>query len=148
MWPEILKRLPRYPSAVLSGADEQGYPFSVRCRPQPEAVRERLLLDLAPGLPLRPGPASLLCHYHDAQIWGQRSFLVRGALSQEGAGWAFTPAQYIPGIEQSPQSFLRFLVSSRRKAAAYLKARGLPRPQIPWAKINRVKDEALGRGKR
>jgi hypothetical protein len=33
MWPEIVKRLPRFASAVLTGLDGSGDPVSVRCQP-------------------------------------------------------------------------------------------------------------------
>jgi hypothetical protein len=35
MWADITKHLYEFESAVLSGLDEAGYPFSVRCRPYP-----------------------------------------------------------------------------------------------------------------
>jgi hypothetical protein len=33
MWPEIVARLPRFGSAVLTGLDANGDPVSVRCQP-------------------------------------------------------------------------------------------------------------------
>ena len=41
MWAEITKYLYEFESAVLSGLDEAGYPFSERCRPYPDASGAR-----------------------------------------------------------------------------------------------------------
>jgi len=99
MWAEITKHLYRFESAVLSGLDEAGYPFSVRCRPYPDASgAEVLTVWLPPDTPLRPGPASLLCHSHDENLWNLESFLVRGVLVRDAGGWSFHPGQFIPGV--------------------------------------------------
>ena len=83
MWAEITKHLYQFESAVLSGLDEEGYPFSVRCRPYPDTSGpEVLTVWLPPGTPIRPGPASLLCHSHDENLWNLKSFLVRGVLEK------------------------------------------------------------------
>jgi hypothetical protein len=140
-WERLLGQLARYDSAVLNGLDADGYPYSVRCHPQPDAATRTLLLaDVV--APLRDGPASLLCHWHDARLWNQRSFVARGQLTRDGAGWRFTPTQLIPGIDNSPLALGRFFIHARGVAAGYLAKRGLPRPIIPWAEIIRIKHEA------
>ena len=69
MWAELMKNLKAYPSAVLTGLDLEGFPFSVRCIPQPDPVEKILLVQLPPLAPIQPGPAGLLCHSHDEQLW-------------------------------------------------------------------------------
>ena len=141
MWAEVTKHLYQFESAVLSGLDEAGYPFSVRCRPYPHASgAEVLTVWLPPDTPLRPGPASLLCHSHDENLWNLKSFLVRGVLVRDAGGWTFQPGQFIPrvGIGGLP-AMIRFLARSRRNAGRYLKKRGLERPRIPWDEINAAK---------
>jgi len=81
MWDEILRHLPDLESAVLTGIDAEGYPYSVRCRPQPDARAPRV--QLPPYGPVRPGFASLLCRSHDENLWNLKSFLVRGILARE-----------------------------------------------------------------
>lgn len=139
MWAEITGHLYQFESAVLSGLDEEGYPFSVRCRPYPDASSAEVLkIWLPPGTPVRPGPASLLCH--DENLWNLKSFLVRGVLVKDAGGWSFEPFQFIPGggIGGLP-AMIRFFISSRRKASRYLKERNLARPSIPWDEINAAK---------
>ena len=115
--------------------------WRIRRHPQPDGATRRLLLaDVA--APLRDGPASLLCHWHDDHLWKQRSFVARGQFARDGAGWRFTPTQLIPGIEDSPLALGRFLLHARGVAGAYLAKRHLPRPVIPWADIIRIKREA------
>jgi hypothetical protein len=65
MWDEIVKHLPGFESAVLTGLDTEGYPYSVRCRPYTDPVGRVLRMRLPAGGTMRPGPASLLCHRHD-----------------------------------------------------------------------------------
>lgn len=140
-WNQLLAQLARYDSAVLTGLDGDGYPYSVRCHPQPDAATQTLrLADVA--APPGDGPASLLCHWHDDHLWKQRSFVTRGQLTRDGAGCRFTPTQLIPGIDDSPLALMRFFIHARGVAAAYLARRGLPRPVIPWGDIIRIKREA------
>ena len=145
MWAEITKYLYQFESAVLSGLDEAGYPFSVRCRPYPDASGvEVLRVWLPPDTPLRPGPASLLCHTHDENLWNLKSFLVRGVLVKDAGGWSFEPGKFIPGIGIGGlPAKIRFLAGSRRRARRYLRKRGLARPRILWDEINAAKREAL-----
>lgn len=142
MWRELTRRLRRYSSAVLTTLDADGYPLSLRCRPTPDEASQVLRIELPEALALRPGKVCLLWHTHDEQLWNQWSLLVRGELRRDGAGWLVQPSQVVPGIEQTPIAFFRFVRDSRRKAAAYLAARGLPRPTIPWAQIEAVKQRA------
>lgn len=143
-WPVLLNQLASYPNAVLSGRDAQGYPWSARVRPQPDAATHTLRVVLPPGAPLVAGPAGLLCHRHDDQLWQQESFGVRGALEQDARGWLFRPARLVPGISPDLRSLGRFFVSCRRNAQAYLTKRNLPRPVIPWDDIIAVKRTARG----
>ena len=82
MWDKITKQLSKYESAVLTGRDAQGHPFSVRCMPQVDIHAHVLRVQLPPSVLLQPGPASLLCHRHNALLWDMESFLLRGNLVQ------------------------------------------------------------------
>jgi hypothetical protein len=143
---EITRHLYEFESAVLSGLDEEGYPFSVRCRPYPDTTgAEALKIWLPPGTPIRPGPASLLCHSHDENLWNLKSFLVRGVLVKDAGGWSFEPGRFIPGLGLGGlPAMIRFFFSSRRKASRYLRERNLARPSIPWDEINAAKKASSG----
>jgi len=142
MWPEITRRLPRFASAVLTGLDAAGDPVSVRCHPTMDHGAEVLRVVVPDGLGMVAGPAGLLCHHHDEQLWGLRSFLLRGILEQTDHGWVFRPRQLVAGMDTTPLSNLRLLRNGRRTAKRYLAARSLPRPTIPWAHYQQLKDQA------
>ena len=97
MWGEIVNHLPSFESAVLTGLDGEGYPYSVRCRPYTDPVRRVLRMRLPDGIPVQPGPASLLCHKHDESMWNLKSFLVRGELSRDARGWSLSPRRVVRG---------------------------------------------------
>jgi hypothetical protein len=145
MWPEIVARLPRFASAVLTGLDASGEPVSLRCRPTLDYHARVLWVAVPEGLGMVPGPAGLLCHHHDEQLWELRSFLLRGRLELAGRGWVLRPRQLVPGMDTTPLSNLRLLRTGRRTAKRYLAARGLRRPTIPWEHYQQLKDQAAGR---
>jgi hypothetical protein len=41
-WDDLVRSLARYPTAVLTVNDATGYPFSVRCVPEPDPARQVL----------------------------------------------------------------------------------------------------------
>lgn len=143
MWDELYRHLMGFDTAVLNGSDAEGYPYSIRCRPIPDPSAGLLKLDLGlAGADIRPGPASLLCHEHDEELWNQKAFLVRGRLDlgAEG-GLAFVPERFVPGVGiGGARGMIRFLFGARRSAAAYLKKRGLARPRVRWDELEAIKD--------
>jgi hypothetical protein len=145
MWPEITRRLPRFASAVLTGLDRDGDPVSVRCQPTLDHHAQVLRVAVPEGLGIVAGPAGLLCHHHDEQLWGLRSFLLRGTLEHSDHGWEFRPRQLVRGMDTTPLSNLRLLRNGRRTAGRYLATRGLRRPTIPWEHYAQLKDQATGR---
>ena len=42
------------------------------------------------------GPASLLCHFHDENLWNLRSVLVKGRLERRGDAWVFVGTSFDP----------------------------------------------------
>jgi hypothetical protein len=144
MWDEITRCLPEYPSAVLTAPDEDGYPFSLRCHPVPDAASHALRVRVPPQVPVQPGPANLLCHKHDEWLWHQRSFLVRGTLERNGGDWLLHPRGYLPGVGYGgPLGVVRFVLSARGAARRYLAARHLPRPPVPWNELAELKHQAF-----
>ncbi len=137
MWDEIARYLPTYASAVVTGIDQSGYPFSVRCVPEVDAKTRVLRLVLPGYCGIHVGPAGLLCHMHDEQLWNLKSFIVRGSLEQDSQGWLFRPRQFIPGAGIGGTiGMINFLRDGRRTTEQYLKKRGLARPKIAWEDID------------
>lgn len=136
MWDEVTKGLAQFPDAVLTGVDADGYPLSIRCQPQVDTPNQVLRVPMQGGVDLRPGPASLLCHSHDENLWKLKAFLVRGRIEPADGSWVFHPQKFIPGGGMGgPLGDLRATVGARRTAKRYLTKRGLARPAIPWDKI-------------
>jgi hypothetical protein len=141
MWDKLVKYLPGFSSAVVTGTDPEGYPFSVRCMPQVDHARQVLHIRLPKDVPIQPGPAGLLWHSHNERLWNLKAFLVRGRLEQEAAGWAFHPQQFIQRGGHLLAD-VRAFMNARRAARQYLEKRGLPRPVIPWKAIEALRAEA------
>lgn len=142
MWNDIARLLPSFQSAVLTGLDTEGYPYSVRCSPQLEESAKVLKVQLPAYAPVQAGPASLLCHSHDENLWNLRSFLVRGDLVRTSGRWTFEPQRYVPGAGvEGIKGMVEFVTGSRRNTKRYLRKRGLSRPRIPWKAINEIKAE-------
>ena len=145
MWDDILKHLPDFPSVVVTSRDLSGYPFSVRCQASADTTAQVLRLQLPDVHTLHPGPASVVCHRHDAQLWNLYSLLLRGTLVRANDEWHFQPQQFIPGAGIGGMFGLLHLIrTGRRKAKQYLARRGLPRPAIPWDAINALKPHNHG----
>jgi hypothetical protein len=126
----------RFPDAVLSGVDDDGWPASVRCRPRYDRARAVLRCDRAPGVEIVEGRASLLWHAHDARLGRLRSFLVQGELVADGAEWVVTPTRVRAGPGMSgPLGDVAVFGAARRRAGRYLAARGLARPRVPWDRL-------------
>ena len=143
MWSEIVSNLAKFSSAVLSGTDAQGYPFSIRCTPEVDQAGQVLRLNLSASVPIQPGPASLLCHSHDELLWKLKSFLVRGRLEQDDRGWVLRPEKFIPGGGVGgPLGEMQAMIRTRAIANRYLEKRGLPRPKVPWDEIKALRAEA------
>jgi hypothetical protein len=143
MWRELATNLARFESAVLTGTDADGYPFSVRCKPQLDREQQVLRIELSDDVPIQPGAAGLLCHSHNESLWNLKSFLVRGRLEREAEEWVFRPAKLIPGMGfGGPVGELKSLLRMRRTAGKYLERRKLARPRIPWDEIRTLRAEA------
>ena len=143
MWPEIVSNLAKFSSAVLTGTDADGYPFSIRCHPEVDQASQVLRIRLSGDVPIQPGPAGLMCHSHDELLWNLKSFLVRGRLEQDDRGWVFRPQKFIPGGGMGgPIGDMKAMWKTRGVANRYLEKHGLPRPKVPWDEIKALRAEA------
>jgi hypothetical protein len=97
MWNDIVKHQGKFSNAVLTGLDAGGYPFSVRCTSQIDESNQVLKIMLPEQGLIRPGPAGLLYHSHNAKLWDLLVMQVLGRLEQAEQSWVFHPERFIPG---------------------------------------------------
>lgn len=144
MWVDVRRHLRDFASPVLTGVDGDGYPFSIRCSPEPDEAQQVLRVSVPGWTRIRPGPASLLCHGHNQLLWDLRSFMVRGTLEPAGGEtWLFRPTRFVPGIGIGGLAgMIRFALAKRGTARRYLERRGLARPRIDWAQLKAVQAKA------
>ncbi len=137
MWDDIIKHLESFPNAVLTVVDDAGYPFSVRCTPEPDISNQVLRIKLPSYFSFQLGPASMLCHKHDELLWNPKSFMITGSLERDDKGWKLVPRRFIPGlgIGNFYLALIKMTRKCRRTTKRYLDKRGLPRPKIPWKEI-------------
>jgi hypothetical protein len=126
----------RYPSAVLTGLDADGFPRSTRVRPA--ASGGSFALPSSTGL--QEGPASLLCHRHDERTWRLSSVVVVGDLRERGGHLFFDVRRVVPGASANPVRLAAMMRDARRTAGRYLARRGLERPSVPWSSYARLSD--------
>jgi hypothetical protein len=126
--------LPAYASIVLSARDEAGGPTLTRTTVEADGDAWRVAVpdDVA----VAAGPASLLVHRHDDQLWNLHNANVAGVLARDERGWLLTPSRLIePGGRHraSLADPIRTVRECRATTKRYLERRGLDRPKIPWA---------------
>jgi Pyridoxamine 5'-phosphate oxidase len=133
------RQFARYRSAVLAALDEQGNPCLIRLRPEIDADSGTFLLDLPSGEPVRSGPASLLCHSHDAKLWNLSSLVVVGRLEEQNGRWALTCDRYVPGMSRNPLRALSMVRHCRQVSRGYLQRRQLPTPSVRWTEYREIR---------
>jgi hypothetical protein len=139
MWTDFVKHLGTFSSAVLTGLDKHGYPYSIRCQPVIDHARKVLVIHPSEGIEILPGLGCLLCHSHDERIWNLKSFIARGLIEREEDLLLFRPHQFIPGMGiHGLKGYLRFVADGRRNAKRYLEARGLKRPKVAWNEMEEL----------
>ena len=132
----------RFGDTRLTVLGSSGYPVSTLCAVTPDAAAQGLRLDVPPWLELAAGPASLMSHRHDAQLWNLAGYLSRGVVQQMDSGWLFRPAHFALSGGGGPKEMLTMVRVTRRAAQAYLRRRGTPPPPIPWDRIAAAKRQA------
>ena len=137
MWDDIVKYLGDFPTAVLTVVDDAGYPFSVRCTPEPDLSNQVLRIKLPSHSSIQFGSASLLCHEHDELMWNLKSFMITGSLESDDEGWKFVPRRFIPGIGIGNffLGLIKMIRDGRKTTKRYLDKRGIPRLKIPWNEL-------------
>jgi hypothetical protein len=143
VWNEAAKWLNKFPEAVLTAMDRNGYPVSYRV---PTGAYNKASGELPVSPPPGPvdvadGPASLLCHSHDEKLWNLRMITFKGVLERRDGTWLFRTESFTPPSKLAVLDFVRNL---RRSAQKYLGKRGLARPEVNWSAIKDVQRRAKG----
>ena len=140
MWDEAAKWLNKFPEAVLTVIDGNGYPASVRVPTNAYDKASGVLpVSLPDAVDGAEGPASLLCHSHDEKLWNLQMMMVSGTLEKRDDGWLFRTEGFKPPSKLAVVDFIR---NARRSAQKYLDKRGLARPQVNWVAIKGVQRRA------
>ena len=134
-----------YDSAVLAARDAGGHPWLLRVRPDLDPGTGVLGLDVPDDEPVQPGPASLLVHRHDEQLWNMSSGVVAGDLVRRDEGWGLVPTRVVPGASTDPLRMVQGVRGCRRSARQYLERRRLAPPPVDWAAFDALKAEAKRR---
>jgi hypothetical protein len=143
VWDEAARWLNKFPEAVLTATDRDGYPVSYRVSTSTyNKASGHLPVSPPPGpVDVVDGPASLLCHSHDEKLWNLKMIMVTGTFESRDDGWLFRTESFKP---PSKLAVLDFVRSLRRSAQKYLDKRGLERPQVNWSAIDQIKRRAGG----
>jgi hypothetical protein len=140
VWDDLVRNLAKYPSAVLTVHDSAGYPFSIRCVPRPDAARQVLHVDLPGYVRAKAGPAGLLCHVHDDNLWNMSNVVAYGELEHHADGWVFRARRMIEGA--APRNSLRTQLRPRASAKRYIAKHGMQWPPVPWDRLHAIYEDA------
>jgi hypothetical protein len=117
--PRITELGTRYPTAVLSIASPDGFPFSVRVPVRVDEAARWIRIEGAPTeIPFAPGLACLTAHSHGESFTWQQNFQVRGDLFFAEGSWTLVPHRVVGGFE-APASRLGLVRANARKARRY-----------------------------
>ena len=137
MWAKAAKWIAKFDEGVITALDADGYPVSVRQTGLPyDAPSGTMPVVLPEALGAVPGPANLLCHSHDDDLWSLRAIQVSGRLERHAEGFRFVTTRF------EPPSDLRALFGMNRSMKAYLARRNLPVPVVDFATVARMQANA------
>lgn len=133
MWAKAAREVAKFSEGVVTALDARGYPLSVRQTGIAyDAATGTLPVKLPESLGAIEGPANLLCHSHNEQLWDMRMISIKGRLERREGGWLFVSTSFnAPSTLQQVRGF-------SRSAQAYLDKRGLPRPVVNFAAIGEL----------
>ena len=126
----------KFSEGVVTALDSAGYPVSVRQTSLPyDAATGTMPLTMPEALDVVEGPASLLCHFHDEQLWNMSAIQLRGRIEKRDGKWLFVTTAFIP------PSMLQLVKNVRAATRKYLADRGLvgdAAPVVNYAAIERL----------
>lgn len=116
VWDPRLDRLGgEDPTAVLAIVGPDGFPFAVRVPVRADAAGHVVHIDADPlAAPIEPGPACLCAHAHAEDLTWQRSYQVRGDLTEQNGRLVLHPHRVVAGLQLPSSSFERYRVNVRK----------------------------------
>ena len=140
MWAEAAKWLGKFNDAVLTVLDTDGYPASVRVDARKyDAATGQLPAELPDQLRCAEGPANLLCHYHDENLWNIKFIQIKGRIEERNSAWVFQSTVFNAPSKLAMLSAMRSASTSAQK---YLDKRGLQRSAVNWAAVKEIQRRA------
>lgn len=137
MWAKAAKAVAGFSEGVVTAFDSKGMPISVRQLTLPyDATSGRMLVTVPDALDAVPGPASLVCHFHDDAMWNMRAIQLKGRVERDGDRWVFVTTSF------TPPSMIAMIRGIHRSANQYLAKRNLPRPVVAFDAIERLWQQA------
>jgi hypothetical protein len=148
VWAEAAKWLAKFPDTVITALDAEGYPVSVRqVAPRYDATNGLLVVEVPDALRITEGPANLLCHSHDEELWSLNAIHIKGRLEYQSA-WLFVTTAFTPPPRWALIGLWQFARSGRAAARRYLDWRGLGRPVVNWDAVHELRHGSSRRRRR
>jgi hypothetical protein len=133
LWASAAKHMAKFDEGVVNAVDAEGYPLSVRQTSLPyDPNTGEMPVTLPDALGAVEGPASLLCHFHDENLWGLRAILLKGKLARREGKWIFVTTSF------TPPSTWQMIKNVKKSARDYLAKRNLPWPVVNYAAIDQM----------
>jgi hypothetical protein len=88
------------------------------------------------------GPANVLAHSHDEDLWDLRIVRITGRLDRRDEGWTFVSAAFTPPSPDGFTSRWQMAKAMRRTSGRYLAARGMAHPKVNWTVLKSMQRQA------
>jgi hypothetical protein len=116
VWDPRLDRLGREETTgVIAFVGPDGFPFAARVPVLADREARVVHIEADPvGAPMEAGPACLCAHAHAPDFSWQRSFQVRGDLTERDGRWTLHPHRVVAGLQLPSSAFERYRVNVRK----------------------------------
>jgi hypothetical protein len=140
MWHLAAESLSRFPEGIVTALSSDGYPISIRQRaPRYDARTGEMPVLIPEQVAVVPGPANVLCHYHDENLSNLQMLQIKGRLERRDGYWNFVSTGFTPRPRGRLKPLWQMARAMRRSSRRYLTTRGLERPQVNWAALKRLR---------
>jgi len=138
VWVDAAKCLAKFPEAVVTVVDADGYPVSIRqIASRYDAETGQMPVVWSPDFAVTEGPAIILCHSHDEKAWNLKRMQIKGRLERRAGDWVFVSTAFTPPSGRLI-TFWHLSKNGRAAARRYLDKRGLTPPVVNWGAIDEL----------
>jgi len=142
VWAEAARWLAKFPEAVVTAVDAEGYPVSIReAAPRYDPETGQMSVAWPDGVAFAEGPANVLCHSHDEKVWNIKAMQIKGHLERSEGDCVFITTAFTPPPGMLV-TFWRLSRTGRAAARRYLDNRGLTAPAVNWDAIDELQRRA------